>query len=400
MVQAVQNPPNPFIATAPPPAPRAGPLAGDSRAFIPEPSAIVSLGTDTERPFGLVYNADGSLDIAAARLAPELSLLQASGLNDTADSSTNAPFALSPNPTPATLALALDDGLNPQNFNPVSALLGTSPDSTIFVPDVLLTSPQPATATTAVTPTLFAALQEAQTLPNTVSVASGPLFAQSEPSAAAAAAPLPPEPPAAPTVSAPTTPAVPPAPTAAPDTDQQLTLQRTQQRELEPELRVADPAASTLTAEAALLERLSTAPAPGDDSAPASPSPDTAPVTIPLTEADHVFAADLQALAQPEAETSVVTASQPAQTPTGNPALSNPMSAAAVTPQQAANNPFAPAMAASLYLSAMNFRAQQSSSAGLDNPAEAVQPVGGVRAVSPTFFNRDSPADDSRRPGV
>lgn len=72
------------------------------------------------------------------------------------------------------------------------------------------------------------------------------------------------------------------------------------------------------------------------------------------------------------------------------------LGAAILTPDDIVRNPFYPTMAATLYLSAMTFRLQQSSSADLNSPADNVQMVGGVRAMSSVQFDRQGPADDFR----
>lgn len=391
MVQAVQNQPNPFNANVPPlAASRTTPLAGgEARAFIPDASAVVSLGA--ERSDGLVYNPDGTLDVSAARFAPELLLLQATRSSATLESATTG-VPLVPGPTPATLALALDDGFDPENFDPVATLLGTAVDNGIFVPGRPAEPP-------AGTPGLPPASPDTATRPE----AAGPLFAQPEPAAPAPREPTAPTAPTPPEVSAPEPQAVAPAPTAAPGATPQPDLQRAEAREAELQLAQARAASATaVRPEAeALLDTLATTDAREAATESARTAPNTPPVTTPRTEADALLAADLQAFTQAETASGPTTTSeQVTPAPSSAAAPAGPMNTTAVTPQQAANNPFAPAMAASLYLSAMSFRTQQSSSAGLDNPAEAVQPVGGVRAVSPTFFNREGPADDSRRPGV
>ena len=128
----------------------------------------------------------------------------------------------------------------------------------------------------------------------------------------------------------------------------------------------------------------------------------TVALPISSSRADALLAAELEALTQTDTRADFAPARNEPTRPatTLDAERARPALIGEVTPQHAAHNPFAPAMAASLYLSAMSFRAQSINGSDLANAANAVQPVGGTRAVTPVFLNRHGPADDTRQRGV
>jgi hypothetical protein len=135
--------------------------------------------------------------------------------------------------------------------------------------------------------------------------------------------------------------------------------------------------------------------APNVVGAPTTTSTDALALDVPVA-ADAIAAPAVTTTATPGVTAGATTPgvpeapTVPAQVPAAF------LEAGILTSDDIVRNPFYPAMAATLYLSAMTFRLQQSSAAELNSPADNVQMVGDVRAVSGTSFDRQGPADDFR----
>lgn len=121
------------------------------------------------------------------------------------------------------------------------------------------------------------------------------------------------------------------------------------------------------------------------------PVPETIAVTAPAQSL-----ASLVATTGTPAPAATAVAADAAGAVQGTPTL---VDAAALAHRNIAQNPFYAGLAATMYVNAMVFRLQQSSSAELPQFAESVQPVAGLRAVAPVSFQRNGPADEDRDGG-
>jgi len=383
LITSLQNVPNLSVVNIPPVRDRV-PLTGEVRPLPAQPSAVVVLGAALQPP--LTYNAFGRLESQVALTATAFATTPVSTTVTTPPITPGLPFT-------QNIVAALNDTFNP--FIP-----GT-PDITPFVTSA---PTLPTTLTSVIAesaPGLAGAL-------NTATFALPPAIVVAPPTTAEADVAI--------SLPAGTTTFAPPETTVTtdPGAEGPATEETATAAPLTPPT-VADtaivtpePAALTSPASAraeavltALIEaRASTviaAPnvagtpttAPTDPLAPAAPvavdaifAPATATTTSITPAAPSLAGAAIPGV--PEAPT------VPAQVPTAF------LEAGILTPDDIVRNPFYPAMAASLYLSAMTFRLQQSSAAELNNPADNVQMVGDVRAVAAVQSDRQGPADDFR----
>lgn len=420
MITALQDVSNVSVVNVAPASGRVA-LTGEARSLPTTPSAIVFLNTALRSP--LTYDASGRLESQVALGTNALAATQLSDAFATSDVAQSLVVGLAPvelagtattanvitNPaSPPTIALSRDVAVTSLAFIPdapvanpdiafdapvtpdiLAALSNTFNPLTPGSPDVtpLITSgPVLPSALAGVIADTIATLADAPNTPLPLPVAAA-LPAAGEADAAtllaAAANAL------APTVSnaafdSDGATAAPLTPTALPDT-----------RTVTPE---PDATSAVARAEAVLttLNALSAgtvSATPTAAGAPTAASTDAVASAAPVT-ADPIAAPAVATTVAPSVAGATISAApdeatMPAQAPT----IARD---AALTADDIVTNPFYPAMAASLYLSAMTFRLQQASATELNSPADNVQMVGDVRAVSGAQLDRQGPADDFR----
>lgn len=408
-------------------------LSGEVRALPAAPSAIVVLGAALRPP--LTYDASGRLE-AQAGTTNAITAAQISAAAATSDVAQSALFVS------ATASAQVDLAGIPSRANLIANL--TSPPTVALAPDFAVTplplvpgapdSDPAVTLEPPVTPDIVVALSNtfnplsASTTDIAPLITSGPALPPTltgaiantipnlagEPNTASFTLPLPiaaalpaaTEDDAATLLSAAANAFAPTTPNdAAESTTEQTATAARLAESASPDTRIITPEPTTTTiAATAQVETVLTAPnvaggstviaASNGVGAPTAPSTDAVPPAIPVAAGPIAVpgAAPPVAPSVPGAAVPGVTdaPAAPAQAPTAA------RESGILTSDDIVRNPFYPAMAASLYLNAMIFRLQQSSAAELNSPADNVQMVGDVRAVTAMHFDGQGPADDFR----